>query len=424
MTAILADTVLVKTLLAQMEAAGTCATLLGIGPVTDTVVRAAFEVAVEEGFPPMFIASRNQVDLPELGGGYLMGGMDQARFVALIHDGADKAGYTGPLFICRDHGGPWQRNAELDGCCPVDQALQIARRSFEADLLAGFNYIHVDPTKCPLPCTREDLIRWTVELVAFCENVRRSHGLPAVDYEIGAEDIRGGQTDESEFEAFIVGALELFRQRELPTPTCVVGQTGTLTRLNRNEGAFDRAKARRLAAIARKHGLGFKEHNSDYLDDDSLLLHPDVGVAGANVAPEFGYVETKALFSLAEAESRAAAAGRCLPAAPSEFRRCVVEAVHAAAPWQKWLPSLLRRLPGEDMFQDLKTATLLAKVCGHYVLNDPVVAAARERLFRNVAHLWGVSAPLEFVVVRVKGAIRRYVAHFRLTGLNALMPEC
>ena len=53
----------------------------------------------------MYIASRNQVDVDEFGGGYV-NGWDQARFAADIKKAADEVGYAGDYYLCRDHGGP------------------------------------------------------------------------------------------------------------------------------------------------------------------------------------------------------------------------------------------------------------------------------------------------------------------------------
>ena len=41
-----------------------------------------------------------------------------------------------------------------------------------------------------------------------------------------------------------------------------------------------------------------KEHNTDYLSNDSLKWHPKLGIHAANVAPEFGVEETKAFIQL------------------------------------------------------------------------------------------------------------------------------
>ena len=38
-----------------------------------------------------------------------------------------------------------------------------------------------------------------------------------------------------------------------------------------------------------------KEHNADYLSDNALKWHKKFGIHGANVAPEFGVCETKAI---------------------------------------------------------------------------------------------------------------------------------
>jgi hypothetical protein len=134
-------------------------------------------VCARRGFPPMFIASRNQVDASRFGGGYLLGGLDQAGFAALIRAKQELVGYLGPLYICRDHGGPWQRDEELKARLPVQEAMALARVSLEEDLRGGFNYLHIDPTKCPHPFTQGELADWTLELIAHCEKVRGSLGI-------------------------------------------------------------------------------------------------------------------------------------------------------------------------------------------------------------------------------------------------------
>ncbi len=404
----------------RMTEQGWSATLLGIGPVSELVVRAAFQVAREEGAPPMFIASRNQVDLAEFGSGYLLGGLDQAGFVQLLKRLAEAEGYDGPLFICRDHGGPWQRNRELDEKLPVAEAMEIARRSFHGDLLAGFNYLHIDPTKCPHPHQPADLIAWTVELLEYCEQIRRAEGLAEIDYEIGTEDIQGGDTSDDHFTGFVAQVTAEIRRRGLPQPQCVVGQTGTLTKLNRNEGGFHADTARRLAALARRHGLGFKEHNTDYIDDHSLSLHPDIGITGANVAPEFGYIETAALLELAAFEEKAFRVGWRAAGGSSDFAARLAAEVRARTPWRKWLPAALKQTPETALFADAKMARVIAEVCGHYAFDQPEVAEARRRLEANVGQLWGTSRAADHVLSRVKESIRRYVRLFNLSGVNAL----
>ena len=68
--------------------------MVGIGPMSPNLIQAVFELAKDEDFPPMFIASRNQVDMDEMGAGYV-NGWDQTRFAADIKKVADEGGYTG-----------------------------------------------------------------------------------------------------------------------------------------------------------------------------------------------------------------------------------------------------------------------------------------------------------------------------------------
>jgi tagatose-1,6-bisphosphate aldolase non-catalytic subunit AgaZ/GatZ len=89
----------------KLQDEGRYSTLLGIGPMSPNLLQASFEIARDDDFPLMFIASRNQVDKDELGGGYV-NGWDQKRFAADIKKVADEVGFEGLYYLCRDHGGP------------------------------------------------------------------------------------------------------------------------------------------------------------------------------------------------------------------------------------------------------------------------------------------------------------------------------
>ena len=80
-------------------------TLLGIGPMSKTLIKAVLELAKEKDFPVLLIASRNQVDSDEFGHGYVCG-WDQDRFVADVQAIRQQLGFEGLVYLCRDHGGP------------------------------------------------------------------------------------------------------------------------------------------------------------------------------------------------------------------------------------------------------------------------------------------------------------------------------
>jgi D-tagatose-1,6-bisphosphate aldolase subunit GatZ/KbaZ len=412
---------LLKDLVAAARNAKRKFTLLGVGPVSEAVLEAALVVSRKRRFPPMFIASRNQVDSSRFGGGYLLGGIDQARFVALIRDTQRRVGYEGPLYICRDHGGPWQRDAELNGRLPVEQAMDLARASLEADLTGGFNYLHIDPTKCPFPFSQSELASWTLELIAHCERFRRSHALDPVDYEIGAEDIRGGITSQEDFRAFLGRVCGSMADAGLPLPTCIVGQTGTLTRMDRNTGHFDREQTSRLAAAAASFGVGLKEHNGDYLSAASCRLHPDIGVTGMNVAPEFGLVETDALLALGALEEKLVHEGWIYESELSGLPALLKKLTFSVTPWDKWLTPEVKARPRAELEGDEAARLLIVRICGHYVFADPAVRSAREKLYANVDRFRLIAGDAAtFVSRRIEEAIDFYAEHFRLEGFNSL----
>ena len=51
----------------KLQDSGDHATMVGIGPMSPNLIQAVFELAKDEDFPPMFIASRNQVEMDEMG---------------------------------------------------------------------------------------------------------------------------------------------------------------------------------------------------------------------------------------------------------------------------------------------------------------------------------------------------------------------
>lgn len=411
-----------KELIETAKKRGRKFTLLGVGPVSETTVQATMSLAKCWNCPPMLVASRNQVDSLSFGKGYLMGGMDQPQFVELIRKIQAKAGYEGPLYICRDHGGPWQRDEELRDRYPVTQAMDLARQSFEEDLRAGFNYLHVDPTKCPFPFTPADLCNWTLELIGHCEEIRRSLGVSPVDYEIGAEDIQGGITSERDFESFLESMSGRLAKAGLPQPTCIVGQTGTLTRLDHNAGRFDREGTAKLAGIAARYGVGLKEHNGDYLSAVSCRVHPDLGVTGMNVAPEFGLIETDALLTLDALEGKLVREGWIAPAEASHLLELLRELTFSKAPWEKWVTEEMKQLSRERIAQDSSLRLLIARVCGHYIFSDEQMKRAVKNLFDNVDrfHMLPESAA-SFVRQRVEAGIEFYIKNFRLAGLNEVL---
>ena len=81
----------------KLQDSGDHATMVGIGPMSPNLIQAVFELAKDEDFPPMFIASRNQVDMDEMGAGYV-NGWDQTPARGRGHGAR-------PQVLRRRHGG-------------------------------------------------------------------------------------------------------------------------------------------------------------------------------------------------------------------------------------------------------------------------------------------------------------------------------
>lgn len=396
-------------------------TLLGIGPMSKPLLKATLELAQEKDFPIMLIASRNQVDSDEFGHGYVRD-WDQDRFVADVEAVEEEVGFSGLCYLCRDHGGPWQRDEERAAKLPVDKAMERCIRSYKHDMLAGFDLLHIDPTKDPefamgtVPF--ELVIDRTVEIIAELEKFRVENNLPEIGYEAGTEETNGGLTSVDAFSDFIDKLVAKLETRGIKAPQFVVGQTGTLTRLTENAGDFNRENAAMLSVNAAKHGVGVKEHNGDYLSDKILLEHPVLDITAMNVAPEFGVVETRAYLELAKVEARCVDADKC-----SNLANQMSVAAVKSERWRKWVVGDITKATVEEVLKDCALTAQITDICGHYTYEIPAVKVEIEKMLSNLKEI-GVDGE-GYVNFQLKNSIARYAFCFKMHGLTSkLIEEC
>ena len=408
--------------LLKLQDTGESATLLGIGPMSVNLLQASFELARDYDFPLMFIASRNQVDTDELGGGYV-NGWDQKRFAADIRTIAKQTGFDGGYYLCRDHGGPWQRDNERNAHLSEEEAMIYARQSYLADIESGFDLLMIDPTKDPFEIGKvvplDTVISRTVELIDYCEQERRARNLPEIGYEVGTEETNGGLTSTEKYHEFIVKLKEELTVRGLPMPTFIVGQTGTLTRKTEQVGSYHFQNAYDLAQMAKKYGVGLKEHNADYLDDVTLLEHIPANVAASNIAPQYGTEETRAYLKLAEVEQILVREGLIKDA--SNIRAVLLDKAIKTERWRKWMVKEQRNLRVEDILQDEQLSLEILDISGHYAFNDDAVKAELSKMYANLAmhHIDGQ----RFVVDHIKRPILQYVECYNLKGISTRIEQ-
>ncbi len=398
------------------------ASMLGIGPMSKTLIKASIILAKEKDFPLMFIASRNQVDSKELGGGYVCN-WDQKGFSDAIKEIANEVGFDGLYYLCRDHGGPWQRDKERKDHLPEEEAMKLGKQSYVDDIVNGFDLLHIDPTKDPYVVGKvidvDVVLRRTVELIEYVEKERIARGLPEISYEVGTEETNGGLTSVESYEFFIQKLMKELDQKGLPHPCFIVGQTGTLTRLTENVGNFNAKASIELAKVAEKYEVGLKEHNGDYQDEAILLAHPALGITAMNVAPEYGTVETRAYLKLIELEEILFNEG--LISKKSNLKDCIRRESVASRRWEKWMTDDTVSKSTEELLQDEKIITVITDISGHYTFNNDNVKREIETLFSNLAEA-GVKAE-EYVIYKLKESLDRYVETFNLKGYTGRLKK-
>ncbi|MCC0641135.1 MULTISPECIES: class II D-tagatose-bisphosphate aldolase non-catalytic subunit [unclassified Clostridioides] len=403
--------------LLDLQKEGKSATLLGIGPMSPNLLQASFELAKDDDFPLMFIASRNQVDADELGGGYV-NGWNQETFTRDIKKIADEVGFDGLYYLCRDHGGPWQRDKERNDHLPVDKAMELGKKSYLADIEAGFDLLMIDPTKDPFEMGKviplDIVLERTVELIEYCEKERKRLNLPEIGYEVGTEETNGGLTSTETYETFITRLKVELEKRDLPMPTFIVGQTGTLTRKTEQVGTFNFKNAYDLAQMAKKYGVGLKEHNGDYLDDVTLLEHIPSQIIATNVAPQYGTEETRAYLKLAEVERKLKEEG--LIEKTSNIRHVLLVDAIECGRWRKWVIGEQKNLTTEEIFKDEVLSNEILDIAGHYTFNNDDVKREIEMLYSNLRKN-NINGQ-RFVVDHIKRPLRDYAECYNLKGVT------
>lgn len=370
-------------------------TLLGVGPMSVNCVDATIELANEHEVPILMIASRRQIDSAEFGGGYVNNWTteDFARYVT----DKDK---KGKILLARDHGGPWQSIKENEEKLGLRRAMDSAKSSYRADIAAGFQVLHIDPSVDihGSPDVDEVLDR-VFDLYEFCWSQAQQAGQEII-FEVGTEEQSGSTNSQEELDYTLNAIKKFCTQNKIPQPTFVVIQCGTRVMEMRNVGSFDspirvaneipaEIQLPKMIEICNRHGIFMKEHNTDYLSDEGLQWHPRLGIHAANVAPEFGVAETNALVNVLEANGLAKLAERFLKIAYDSNK------------WDKWM---LDNTTATDRDRSL--------IAGHYVFSKPEVSElkleAGKELERKGIHLE------EYLKQQVKHSILRYLRNFRL----------
>jgi len=366
-------------------------TLLGVGPMSLNCTNAAVEIADEHNVPLLLIASRRQIDSSEFGGGYVNGWTTEefCKYVASKRK-------TENAILARDHGGPWQSDKEKLSKLNLSDAMKSAKLSFQRDIEAGMQVIHVDPSiDIHGHLTIEETLNRAFELYEHCWSVASKLNREIL-FEVGTEEQSGQEDNEAVLDHVLSSIKKFCDSIKAPMTSFVVVQCGTRVMETKNVGSLGgqdtdpsgMLRLRRMIDICNEHGVFLKEHNTDYLSDEVLRMHPVAGIHSANVAPEFGVLETRSLIKFLN--------DRGLKTELERF----LEISYASKKWEKWM------LPGTDATDFDRSV-----IAGHYVFSDPRVIDLKASVDRQTNSA-GASLD-EHLKQDVKIGICRYLKNFR-----------
>lgn len=370
-------------------------TLLGVGPMSINCVDAAIELANEYEITLMLIASRRQIDSEDFCGGYV-NNWTTAKFSEYVIDRDRK----GKVLLARDHGGPWQNPVEETSRLSLRSAMESAKLSYRADIDAGFQILHIDPSVDINGVPKlEEILDRVFELYEYCWGYSQRLGRKIL-FEIGTEE-QSGSTNTLDKLNFTLNEIHKFcKKYKMPLPLFMVIQAGTRVMETKNVGSFDsyirisdeippEIQVPKMVELCNRYGVFMKAHNTDYLSDDALQWHPRLGIHSANVAPEFGVAETKALISIMEDNNLGSISDRFLKIA------------YDSGKWKKWMLDNTKATDRER-----------AIIAGHYVFAKSEVVELKSDASTK---LLGKGIDLDGLLkVKVKESIERYLRNFRL----------
>lgn len=327
-------------------------TFLGAGPMSKNSVNAVIDLAQEYDLPIGLIPSRRQVECESLGGGYVEKWTTET-FSEYVRDRDKKNN----VILCRDHSGPWQLEKRgANGETPqLNIEMESLMVSLRADIESGFDLIHVDASLgFQNGLNKEEIRSITCEIVGFCEGISKK----SVHYEIGTEEQVFGSSQISFAEEELTDMCFNLKKLKLPKPKFFVQQTGTKVNELKNVGNYDNPldakgilpasfQITKILDLCRQNGIWLKEHNADYLSDHALEWHNRFGIHGANIAPEFGTIETRTFINLAN------------QIGASDLVHRVNEMVIKGNKWNKWM------LQDTNATDEEKTL-----IAGHYHFAD------------------------------------------------------
>tara|TARA_Y100000589_G_scaffold189135_1_gene179032 strand:+ start:9705 stop:10862 length:1158 start_codon:yes stop_codon:yes gene_type:complete len=370
-----------------------CCTLLGVGPMSLNCVNSTIDISNKYNIPIFLISSRRQIDCESMGKGYV-NNWSTSEFAKYVKNRDKKR----LIYLSRDHGGPWQNPQENE--FNLEKAMDSAKLSFLEDIKSGYKILHIDPSidLYNKPDINEILKR-VFELYEYCWGEAQKLNID-IGFEIGTEEQSASTNSLEIFEYSLDKITNFCKTNKLPLPIFVVAQTGTKVMEMKNIGSFEspirvekevpsEIQLPKVLEICNKFKVYMKEHNADYLSNESLNWHPKLGITAANVAPEFGVTESKTFLKVLEENN--------LNSIADQF----IKLSYESKKWEKWI---INSSKVDDRFK--------AIISGHYIFSTKDFLELKKKA---CLELEGRGIHLDKILCKyIKKSILRYVSNFNL----------
>ena len=359
-------------------------------------VDVVIDLANDFNVPIMLIASRRQIESEQLGGGYVNNWSTEEFSKYVCQNDKNEN-----IILCRDHGGPYQNENENKQNLSYDDIMNKAKESFRTDIISNFKIIHIDPSEnLILDLTLDEMLIRIFDLYDFCYSIAFEYNKQiSIEISLGKED--GGISHLSEIEYAIKKIEDFCKTKQLPLPLFIVIKTGNHVLETKNIGILDeiiegkgvkeKVEIKKMVDFCNAKKIMIKEHNGDYLTDNSLKQHPKLGIHAINVAPEFGVIETKAILSWLEKNNLVT------------LKENFLELSYNSKKWEKWM------IPNSTTTKDDK-----AIISGHYVFSSDEFVSIKNSILEKIDDKNEFD---NYLKMEIKKSILRYLKNLNIINI-------
>jgi tagatose-1,6-bisphosphate aldolase non-catalytic subunit AgaZ/GatZ len=249
---------------------------LCVGPTTRNAVNAISEYSLKNKFNISLVATRNQIETASLGNGYV-DKFNTDEFVKFIANKKNKY-----LSLSRDHCGPYIKSKSNSN---LKEEIDISKKVIEDDIKNGFQFLHIDVAECPSK-KKADVLN---ELIEFSSKIKKKLA-KKTKLEIGHER-HGYKSSYEQCKNFL-------NKINLSNVAFYALGTGSYVKENFQKGNFNYSECKKISNYLNKKNILIKDHNSDYLNIDSIYLRLMNGVGALNIQPNIAYVENSIILNM------------------------------------------------------------------------------------------------------------------------------